>query len=170
MADFRDSDPAGADSSPDDSLSDSAPDDVDDLNHQLSLGSDRESDRDGSGGLPPGKFTADAVGEVCTNASGSRCHRRKDSSMDGSLRKRVRQERSQSSVSDQLPYEEQVKGALKEITSLLNTVVKRVEKVESELKRQKCTSTDPSSSSDVTPTRAKPPLAVKVCCCLCSNS
>ena len=63
---------------------------------------------------------------------------------------------------DQLPYEEEVKSALKEITSLLNTVVKRVERVESELQRQKSTSTDPSSSSDVTPTRTKPPLAVKV--------
>lgn len=54
----------------------------------------------------------------------------------------------------------EVKCALKEITSLLNTVVKRVENVEDELQRQR--TTGPSSSSDSTPTRAKPPLVVKV--------
>ena len=43
-----------------------------------------------------------------------------------------------------------VKSALKEITSLLNTVVKRVERVENELKKQ-CASV--SSSSDSTPSR-----------------
>ena len=57
--------------------------------------------------------------------------------------------------------DDEVKSALKEITSLLNTVVKRVENVESELQRQR--TTGPSSSSDSTPTRAKPPLVVKVC-------
>ena len=46
---------------------------------------------------------------------------------------------------------EEVTSALKEITSLLNTVVHRVQKVENELKCQK-TSTS-SSSSDSTPTR-----------------
>lgn len=56
--------------------------------------------------------------------------------------------------------DDEVKSTLKEITSLLNTVVKRVENVEDELQRQRTTC--PSSSSDSTPTRAKPPLVVKV--------
>ena len=56
--------------------------------------------------------------------------------------------------------DDEVKSSLKEITSLLNTVVKRVENVEDELQRQR--TTGPSSSSDSTPTRAKPPLVVKV--------
>ena len=56
--------------------------------------------------------------------------------------------------------DDEVKSTLKEITSLLNIVVKRVENVEDELRRQKTTS--PSSSSDSTPARAKPPLVVKV--------
>ena len=54
----------------------------------------------------------------------------------------------------------EVKSALKEITSLLNTVVKRVERVENELQRQR--SSCSSSSNEKTPTRAKPTLAVKV--------
>ena len=58
------------------------------------------------------------------------------------------------------PLGTEVKSALKEITSLLNTVVERVERVEDELQRQR--STGPSSSSDSTPTRVKPSLAVKV--------
>ena len=66
-------------------------------------------------------------------------------------------------ASDELPLGEEVKMALKEITFLLNTVVQRVERVESELQCQK--STDPSSSNDVTPTRTKPPIAAKVSLC-----
>lgn len=54
----------------------------------------------------------------------------------------------------------EVKSALKEITSLLNTVVEQVERMEDELQRQR--STAPSSSTDSTPTTAQPPLAVKV--------
>lgn len=50
-----------------------------------------------------------------------------------------------------------VKSALKEITSLLNTVVKRVERVETELKKQSSV----SSSSDSTP-RSKKIVAVHV--------
>ena len=42
-----------------------------------------------------------------------------------------------------------MKSALREITSLLNTVVKRVEKVENELKQQRSLSS--SSSGDFTP-------------------
>lgn len=54
-----------------------------------------------------------------------------------------------------------VKTALKEITSLLNTVVKRVERVETELKKQSSV----SSSSDSTPCSKKTtavPLIVRV--------
>ena len=40
-------------------------------------------------------------------------------------------------------------------------VVQRVERVENELQHQR--SSGPSSSSDVTPPRPKPPLIVKVC-------
>ena len=56
----------------------------------------------------------------------------------------------------------EVKSALQEITSLLNTVVKRVERVENELQRQH--SLTPSSSSDSTPGKAKPhvPLVLRV--------
>lgn len=64
------------------------------------------------------------------------------------------------------PLGAEVMSALKEITSLLNSVVERVERVEDEMHRQR--STGPSTSSDSTPTRAnfKPPLVVKVsqCC------
>ena len=42
--------------------------------------------------------------------------------------------------------------------------------MESELQHQKNTSTAPSSSSDVTPTRSKPPLAVKVSLCYTFNA
>ena len=162
MADTLDDPATEFESTPEDSLSDSAPE-SDDLG---SLESEGESDREnhGSDRLPPGKFTANTIARVCTNAK-SRCLKRKEPSSNGSLPKRIRQERGLSSAdsagaSDQLPYEEEVKSALKEITSILNTVVQRVERVENELQRQK--STDPSSSSDVTPTRTKPPLAVKV--------
>jgi len=48
--------------------------------------------------------------------------------------------------------QETLKSALREITSLLNTVVRRVEKVECELKQQRST---PSSSSDSTPSTSK---------------
>ena len=56
----------------------------------------------------------------------------------------------------------EVKSALKEITSLLNAVVKCVERVENELQRQHRLT--PSSSSDSTPGRAKPhvPLVLRV--------
>lgn len=56
----------------------------------------------------------------------------------------------------------EVKSALQEITSLLNTVVKRVERVENELQRHH--SLTPSSSSDATPGKAKPhvPLVLRV--------
>ena len=101
MADFLD-DPA-SDSSPNDSLSDSAHEIDDDLGSQSSFESAEESDRDGSRHLPPGRFTADTVAEVCTNANGPRCHKRKESSLDGSLRKRVCQERGQSSASNTSP-------------------------------------------------------------------
>ena len=56
-----------------------------------------------------------------------------------------------------------VKSALKEITSLLNTVVKRVERVETELKKQSSV----SSSSDSNPPLKKiiaVPLIVRVGC------
>ena len=112
---------------------------------------------------------------MCTNANGPRCHKRKEPSLNGPFCKRVRQERGHSSISnatgfasDELPLGEEVKSALKEITSLLNTVVQRVERVESELQCQK--STDRSSSSDVTPTQTKPPLAVKVSLCYTLNA
>lgn len=55
----------------------------------------------------------------------------------------------------------EVKSALKQITSLLNTVVQRVERVENELKRVSSV----SSSSDTTPSRRKRvcvPLVVRV--------
>jgi len=62
------------------------------------------------------------------------------------------------------PGDPEVKSALREITSLLNTVVKRVEKVECELKQQRST---PSSSSDSTPSKHKQkadvPLVIRVC-------
>ena len=56
------------------------------------------------------------------------------------------------------PY---VKSALQEITSILNAVVQRVERVETELKKGAIT---PSSSSDSTPSRQKIriPLVVRV--------
>ena len=56
-----------------------------------------------------------------------------------------------------------VKAVLQEITSLLNTVVKRVENVETELKKQ----SGVSSSSDLTPSCSKKvhvPLLVRVSC------
>ena len=59
----------------------------------------------------------------------------------------------------------EVKSALREITSLLNTVVKRVEKVENELKQQRSLAS--SSSSDSTPSskckKADIPLIIRVC-------
>lgn len=60
------------------------------------------------------------------------------------------------------PLGVEVMSALKDITSLLNSVVERVERVENEVHRQKYTG--PCTSSDSTPTRAKlkPPLVVKV--------
>ena len=154
-------DDQASDSSPDDFLSELAPEiDDQELDRQSSLESDGESGRDESRCLPSGKFTANMVAGVCTNTKPR--DKRNESIMDGSpLPKRVCHERNNASqLSEQLPYEE-VKSALKDIMSLLNTVVERVERVESELQRQKSTSTDPSSSSDVTPTRTKPPLAVK---------
>lgn len=61
----------------------------------------------------------------------------------------------------------EVKSALREITSLLNTVVKRVEKVENELKQQRSLSS--SSSGDSTPSskckKADIPLIIRVCSC-----
>lgn len=61
----------------------------------------------------------------------------------------------------------EVKSALREITSLLNTVVKRVEKVENELKQQRSLSS--SSSGDFTPSskckKADIPLIIRVCSC-----
>ena len=55
---------------------------------------------------------------------------------------------------------DETKSALKEITSLLNTVVKRLENVEDELQKQRTTC--PSSSTDSTPIRSKPSLFVRV--------
>lgn len=62
------------------------------------------------------------------------------------------------------PGDPEVMSALQEITSLLNTVVKRVEKVECELEHQRST---PSSFSDSTPSKHKQkadvPLVIRVC-------
>lgn len=161
-----------SESSPD-SLSDSEPETIDDVSCESSGESDSENHRRKR---LSSKYVGDKVAEACTtNFIRPHYRKRKKSSLNGSLCKRLHQERDHSSgdsisnatglASDELPLGEEVKSALKEITSLLNTVVQRVERVESELQRQK--STDPSSSRDVTPTRArvKPPLAVKVCLC-----
>ena len=154
-----------------DSLSDSEPE-TDDIGRRTSFESDGESNRENHGRKRlSSKYTADKVAEASTtNAIRPRYHKRKEPSLNVSLCKHLHQGRDHSSgdsisglASDELPPGEEVKSALKEITSLLNTVVQRVERVESELQRQK--STEPSSSSDVTPTQAKPPIAVKVCLC-----
>ena len=54
---------------------------------------------------------------------------------------------------------EEVQCALKRLTALLNTVVERLESIERELQHQSRTG---PSIGDSTPTRAKPPLAIKV--------
>lgn len=67
---------------------------------------------------------------------------------------------TQQSTTDHTNSDPTVKSALKEITCLLNTVVKRVERVENELKKQSSV----SSSSESTPSRSKVhvPLVVRV--------
>lgn len=140
----------------------------DDSQHQTSFESDAESDREnrGPGGKRLRKYTTDKVVETCMKKANPRYQKRKQFSLQDDLSKRFRPEESYSSgdgptnSSNELPLGEEVKGALKEITSLLNTVVKRVERVEKELQQQKSASS--SSSTEITPPRIKPSLAVKV--------
>ena len=58
--------------------------------------------------------------------------------------------------------DQSVKSALKEITSLLNTVVKRVERVESELKKQASASNSSDSASPHVSKKNHVPTVIRV--------